>query len=473
MKLDIAIVNYNTDFYLRNLLASIAERIPGERINRVHVWDNGSADSSRLVLERFARTVPWLRVHACDVNVHHGRAVDALLRSHCEEDWVLLLDSDTEILRDFLPQLPPLAQSGPAFIGQIHPGIPQLYAYLAHLLINRPLYLALPGFAHDGAPGVHYFREIQEHQIPYCRFRWCDHVRHFGQGALRQVVARGDTANEFYRFAREQTRTAPRSAGRRALEAQLKRTLDEFVSGREGPTTLDGTPGPEAHVSPAISVTARPVPVPPTPAPRSLWSGLFSPRWAFALKKACRLGLVQRQKEIRAVLSLVARRAPRRVLEIGTAHGGSFYLWTRAAASDALLISVDLPPWEPDDPGEARKTHLLRSCGRTAQRVHLIRGDSHSGEVRDRVRSLLGADTIDFLFIDGDHSYEGVKQDWLDYAPLVGSGGLIALHDVHPHSKRWGGEVPEFWREIRARYRTTEIIADAAQDGFGIGVIWR
>ena len=37
---------------------------------------------------------------------------------------------------------------------------------------------------------------------------------------------------------------------------------------------------------------------------------------------------------------------------------------------------------------------------------------------------------LDILFIDGDHSYEGVKNDLSNYAPLVKSGGRIILHDV-------------------------------------------
>lgn len=36
---------------------------------------------------------------------------------------------------------------------------------------------------------------------------------------------------------------------------------------------------------------------------------------------------------------------------------------------------------------------------------------------------------IDFLWIDGDHSYEGCKTDLEDWAPLVRPGGSLACHD--------------------------------------------
>ncbi len=37
---------------------------------------------------------------------------------------------------------------------------------------------------------------------------------------------------------------------------------------------------------------------------------------------------------------------------------------------------------------------------------------------------------IELLFIDGAHDYESVKQDYLDWAPKVIDGGVIAFHDT-------------------------------------------
>ncbi len=36
---------------------------------------------------------------------------------------------------------------------------------------------------------------------------------------------------------------------------------------------------------------------------------------------------------------------------------------------------------------------------------------------------------FDFVFLDGDHTYEGTRQDWEGWSPLVEPGGIIALHD--------------------------------------------
>jgi predicted O-methyltransferase YrrM len=37
---------------------------------------------------------------------------------------------------------------------------------------------------------------------------------------------------------------------------------------------------------------------------------------------------------------------------------------------------------------------------------------------------------FDFIFIDGDHSYEGIKMDWEIYSRKITKGGIIALHDT-------------------------------------------
>lgn len=44
-------------------------------------------------------------------------------------------------------------------------------------------------------------------------------------------------------------------------------------------------------------------------------------------------------------------------------------------------------------------------------------------------------DTLDFVFIDANHSYDYVRQDILAWMPKVKDGGIISGHDYNP---RWG-----------------------------------
>ncbi len=79
------------------------------------------------------------------------------------------------------------------------------------------------------------------------------------------------------------------------------------------------------------------------------------------------------------------------------------------------------------------------------------------------------------MFIDGDHSLEGVTRDWEMYGPLVGEGGMVAFHDVAPHDVDTDCQVSVFWEKIRQSYPTIEFIEppseeDSKQWG-GIGII--
>jgi len=189
---------------------------------------------------------------------------------------------------------------------------------------------------------------------------------------------------------------------------------------------------------------------------------------------ACRglLGTIrplQVRSEILAFLHVVQQSQPRRILEIGTANGGTLFLLARVAAPDAQVISLDLPhgpfgggypPW---------KIPLFEAFPVPGQQLHLIRGNSHDPGVFDGVRQLLDG-SLDLLFIDGDHTYEGAKQDFETYGKLVRPGGMVALHDIAEHPRKFGGTVHRFWAEIRTRYPAQEFVEDQRQ-GYGIGLV--
>ena len=49
----------------------------------------------------------------------------------------------------------------------------------------------------------------------------------------------------------------------------------------------------------------------------------------------------------------------------------------------------------------------------------------------DKAAALYEDGTIDFLLIDGDHSYQGVYNDIINYLPKMRSGGLIVGDDAY------------------------------------------
>src|SRR5207244_3151172 len=138
----------------------------------------------------------------------------------------------------------------------------------------------------------------------------------------------------------------------------------------------------------------------------------------------------QYQKEIVQLLAEVRALAPRTVLEIGTSMGGTLYLWTRIAQPDATIITLDIPKNAPGFGYSPFRRAAYRRFPQQKQTLHLLCEDSHAPDTLRFVRDLFGGRGVDFLFIDGDHYYDGVRQDWEMYAPLVKAGGIIAFHDV-------------------------------------------
>lgn len=65
--------------------------------------------------------------------------------------------------------------------------------------------------------------------------------------------------------------------------------------------------------------------------------------------------------------------------------------------------------------------------------ITLVQGNSYFDETEESVKSQVG-EQVDLLHIDGDHTWDGVKNDWKRYAKFVAPEGYIVLDDYHMDS---------------------------------------
>jgi len=180
----------------------------------------------------------------------------------------------------------------------------------------------------------------------------------------------------------------------------------------------------------------------------------------------------QIKEEIIALAKAIQKNPPKIILEIGTATGGTLFMFARTATIDAKIISIDLPLGRYGAGYFKYRIPLLRAFATAQQKIHLIRRDSHQTETIKMLEELLQGRKIDFLFIDGDHSYQGVKKDFENYLPFVSSNGLIAFHDIVPNDLDKSIGAPIFWQEIKNKYPSQEFIrSNADNTGCGIGII--
>lgn len=127
-----------------------------------------------------------------------------------------------------------------------------------------------------------------------------------------------------------------------------------------------------------------------------------------------------------AALIDLARAVPANglILEIGAEWGRSAAAFALGSVQSVEIISVDLFP---DAVLDAHRANLAEAglSGRSEQVI----SDSQAYKLKKTTK-------INLLFIDGDHTYEGVKADLERYAPHVPVGGRMALHDVASMTNR-------------------------------------
>ena len=128
-------------------------------------------------------------------------------------------------------------------------------------------------------------------------------------------------------------------------------------------------------------------------------------------------------------------------LEIGTLFGGTLCLMSKPWFTCATL-GVDTFEYygKKQDPDTGLDMNMgvvednlnslvpYRNCRCQEGSTDIYCGDSHDAETKEYVW-VNTLDNIGVLLIDGDHSCDGVVQDFEDYGELVRPGGVIVFHD--------------------------------------------
>lgn len=120
--------------------------------------------------------------------------------------------------------------------------------------------------------------------------------------------------------------------------------------------------------------------------------------------------------EAACLFRLVRSRPAAQILEIGRWRGGSTFLFAVAGDQDSIITSIDIAPSDDESLQAAlAKNHL-------SQKVKLLVGNSQN--------ITLVPDAYDLVFVDGDHSYDGVARDYEHWKRAVKVGGVLAFHNA-------------------------------------------
>jgi predicted O-methyltransferase YrrM len=150
--------------------------------------------------------------------------------------------------------------------------------------------------------------------------------------------------------------------------------------------------------------------------------------WCFGLARA-------ETQTTAAERTCLARHAAgkKRLVEIGVWHGVTTRVLQSTMAQHGVLYAVD-----PFPVGRLRfstQAVIARREVSKAQERPVVWMRTKSVEAA-RAYAASGRPLVDFIFIDGDHSYEGLRDDWENWRPLVAPDGIIALHDSRSSTER-------------------------------------
>lgn len=160
-------------------------------------------------------------------------------------------------------------------------------------------------------------------------------------------------------------------------------------------------------------------------------------------------------------------------IEIGSAWGASFHFWGSLILG--TKISVDIPygmnvkgggvdPWPPELTHDVFERRLQKWEDNFSD-IYSVVGYSYADKTIEAVEKILDGKKVSFLYIDAEHTYDGVKKDYEMYNKFVEKGGYIGFHDIQIELPK---NMAGFWREISAEFGDKAHVMEGKKEKIGI-----
>lgn len=183
------------------------------------------------------------------------------------------------------------------------------------------------------------------------------------------------------------------------------------------------------------------------------------------INKSYDIDMIQKKKEIIDFIDFLQKEKVHNVLEIGTDKSRLFYIWCKISDGIKIFLDFDHADFSSTFFSMKERSDKIIKWG---DNINIIKDNSHNENIFMQVLNILGDKKLDLLFIDGDHSYYGVKKDFDMYSSIVKEDGLIAFYNIlftdnHRDANCYVGSL---WSEIEGDKR--EFVTDDIWGGIGV-----
>jgi len=167
--------------------------------------------------------------------------------------------------------------------------------------------------------------------------------------------------------------------------------------------------------------------------------------------------------EIESLQLYVDKIKPKVVVEIGSATGGTLARWFELPSVETI-ISIDLPNGIHGGQDIRERYSVVsdfyKQSFTSRKEFHPIDGDSKNKEIISQLETVLAGRKVDFLFIDGDHTLEGVTADFENYKGYLSEKSLVGFHDIidSKFHRDNNCHVYDLWKSIKGMYKSKEFI---------------
>jgi len=156
---------------------------------------------------------------------------------------------------------------------------------------------------------------------------------------------------------------------------------------------------------------------------------------------------------------------PKKVVELGTWYGLNYFVFCQACKlNDNKAKCYAIDTWQGDE-------HMGEHDESVFQCVQQEYDNNYAGTENKLLKTtfteaakLFRNSSVDFLFIDGSHTYEAVSNDYNTWITKMTPNGVIAFHDICVEENSFG--VKRFWDEIKNIYPHFEFLHN-----HGLGII--